>query len=338
MRGTIRTLFALLVLAAPAGLQAQTFGSGDGYNFSVNASDTNTITIIGYDRPGEPITIRTNFNGLTVSGIGIGGTNDFFANTGVTIVVIPGSVLSIGAQAFADTYLTSVIFPGSVTSLGDRAFGNCLLLTRVFFTGNAPTADSTVFVNPNFMATAYYLSGTTGWAAFSSNAGVPSLMLTEMAEDLEEEAGKTRLEERLAAVMAVALARLLREAEEAPAGAERTKMILDVARRLSQLRRDGQQAERVRMERERWEQKKEDIAEKEREEAEERAQTQAIWEQTKAEFPALRRLDELTAAGTPPKENRVRQSLTLPGRQERGSTDGAPGESDQIQPGDKVQS
>jgi hypothetical protein len=51
--------------------------------------------------------------------------------------------------------------------------------------------------------------------------------------------------------MAMALARLLREAEEAPAGADRPKMILDVARQLSQLQRDGQQAERVRMARER---------------------------------------------------------------------------------------
>jgi len=54
--------------------------------------------------------------------------------------------------------------------------------------------------------------------------------------------------------------------------------------------------------------------------------------QTKAEFPALRRLDEMTAAGTPPKKIRVRQSLTLPGRQERGRNEAARGESDQIRP------
>jgi hypothetical protein len=120
------------------------------------------------------------------------------------------------------------------------------------------------------------------WVRHQDNCAY-ALMLTEMASDLEEEAGKIRLEERLAALMAVALARLLREAEEAPAGPERTKMILDVARQLSQLRRDGQQAVRVRMERERWEQKQAGIAVKEREEAYAKARAEAIWEQTKAE-------------------------------------------------------
>jgi hypothetical protein len=172
------------------------------------------------------------------------------------------------------------------------------------------------------------------WVRHQENCAY-ALMLTEMSEDLEEEARDTRLEERLAAVMAVALARLLREAEEAPAGAERTKTILDVARQLSQLRRDSQQAERVRMERERWEQKQHEIAEKERKEAQEEAETQALWDQTTAEFPALRPLDELRAGGTPPKEIRSRQSL--PRRQERERNEAARGKSDQIQPNQTAQ-
>jgi hypothetical protein len=141
------------------------------------------------------------------------------------------------------------------------------------------------------------------WVRHQENCAY-ALMLTEMAEDLEEEAGNTRLEERLAALMAVALARLLREAEEAPAGPERTKMILDVARQLSQLRRDGQQAERVRMERERWEEKQLEIELKQRKEAEERARTQAIWEQTAAEFPALARMSVGKGEVKPPRKPR----------------------------------
>jgi len=43
-------------------------------------------------------------------------------------------------------------------------------------------------------------------------------LLMEMAGDLEAEAGEVRLEEDLATLMAMALARLLREAEEAPDG------------------------------------------------------------------------------------------------------------------------
>jgi len=176
MRGVIRTFFALLALAAPPVIQSQTIGSGDGYNYSVNASDTNTITLFGYDGPGGSITIPTNINGLTVSGIGSGGTNDVFANTGVTIVVIPGSVLSVGAGAFAGCVsLTSVIAPGSATNLGAAAFADCTNLTSVYFNGNAPSADATAF-NSDTNATIYYLAGTAGWGA--TLAGLPAVSST----------------------------------------------------------------------------------------------------------------------------------------------------------------
>jgi hypothetical protein len=68
--------------------------------------------------------------------------------------------------------LTSVTIPGSVTSIGDYAFLGCTSLTSVYFTGNAPTADWSVFDNP----TAYYLPGTTGWADFSANTGIPAVL------------------------------------------------------------------------------------------------------------------------------------------------------------------
>ena len=196
------------------------------------------------------------------------------------------------------------------------------------------------------------------WVRHQENCAYAA-MLTEMSSDLEEEAGETRLEERLAAPMAMALARLLREAEESPAGAKRHRMILDVARQLSQLRREGHQAERVRLERERWEQKELEIARKERQEAKEAAQKEEVWRQVKAEYPALRPLDELEADWKPPRKRRVcseekprrrrraqpkgrarrrggkavirvGQSLTTPGRQEGELTDAGPGESSQI--------
>jgi len=176
MRGSLRTLFALLVLAAPAGLQAQPFGSGGGYNYSVNTSDTNTITLIGYDGPAGSITIPANINGLTVSGIGSGGTNEVFADTGVTIVVIPGSVLSIGAEAFAGcASLTSFITAGSVTNVGAEALADCSYLASVYFNGNAPSAAATAF-NSDTNATVYYLARSVGWVA--TFAGLPAVSST----------------------------------------------------------------------------------------------------------------------------------------------------------------
>jgi hypothetical protein len=79
--------------------------------------------------------------------------------------------------------MPSLIPAASVTSIGDSAFEGCDELTQVYFLGNAPTVDPTVFddigrgptseVDTNFYtATAYYLPGTTGWAEFTSNTFV----------------------------------------------------------------------------------------------------------------------------------------------------------------------
>src|SRR5580704_12426749 len=77
------------------------------------------------------------------------------------------------------------------------------------------------------------LGGYEDWVRHQENCAYASI-LTEMAGDLEAEAGETPLVKRLAVVMAMALARLLREAEESTDGVERQKTILEVARRLSQ--------------------------------------------------------------------------------------------------------
>jgi len=194
------------------------------------------------------------------------------------------------------------------------------------------------------------------WVRHQENCAY-AVMLTEMSDDQQGVAGETRLEDRLAAPMAMALARLLREAEEAPAGAEQRRTILDVARQLSQLRRESHQAERVRMERERWAHKELELLEKERQ----AAQDEAIVKNTMAEFPHLTFGLRRKAAGLPPKEpgvgrkRKARRRRAQSGRgkskssrieavgdearpepnsppQEREVTDAAPGESNQIKP------
>ena len=176
MRRTIGTLFALLLWATPALVQARYYGLDDGYDYSVNTSDTNTITITGYVGPAGAVAIPTNINGLTVTSIGGGGTNEVFAGTGATVVVIPGSVLSIGAEAFAGcASLISVITPGSVTNLGEEAFADCASLTSVYFNGDVPVADATAFNSDN-NATVYHLAGITGWR--DTFAGLPAASST----------------------------------------------------------------------------------------------------------------------------------------------------------------
>lgn len=140
-----RIIFAysglLLFWALPATVQAQ-------FTYTTNAD--NTLTITGYTGSGGTVSIPTNINGLTVSGIG----TNAFAGTGLNpniklnSVTIPGSVSNIGFEAFyycsqmtnatigngvtgignyafAYTALASITVPGSVAHLGDYAFEDC---------------------------------------------------------------------------------------------------------------------------------------------------------------------------------------------------------------------
>ena len=109
-------------------------------------------------------------------------------------------------------------------------------------------------------------------------------LLTEQARELEKEAGDIRLEDRLAVPLALMLARLMREAEESSDGPEKLRTLLNVARELGQLRRGSNDAERVRLERERWETKQAEVKEEKRLRAE-------VWAQLKAERPDLFRND-----------------------------------------------
>ena len=177
MRTIWPVLLGLLLLAAPAAVQAQfTYATNNGAITLTECSGTGGAVVI------------SNF----VTSIGA----DAFENcSGLTSVTIPGSVTSIGAYAFCDcTGMTNATISNGVTTIGEDAFCCCLSLksvtipgrvtniasyafmasgnlTSVCFTGNAPTADLTVFSYDN-NATVYYLPGTTGWS--NTFAGLPT--------------------------------------------------------------------------------------------------------------------------------------------------------------------
>ena len=102
----------------------------------------------------------------------------------LTSIVVPDSVTTIGEGAFFIHGLTHVTLGSGVTNLGPSAFGSsgpgapC----SVFFKGNAPTADSSLFrwsipllSSGERPVTVYYLSGATGWS--NSFAGRPTVKL-----------------------------------------------------------------------------------------------------------------------------------------------------------------
>jgi hypothetical protein len=157
-------LLGVLLFVLPAMTHAQlTFTTNNG-----------AITITGYTGNPTVLNIPSTTNDWPVTSIGQGA---FFDCSTLTTVSIPNSVTNIGVQAF-DTCssLTRATIPSSVTSIGFEAFRACTSLTNVFFQGNAPSADSSVFNGDN-NPTVYYLPCTTGWADFTANTGFQTVEL-----------------------------------------------------------------------------------------------------------------------------------------------------------------
>ena len=101
------------------------------------------------------------------------GDKAFAGCTGLTSVGIGSGVTSIGVYAFAFcTGLTSVIIPDSVTSIGDAAFSYCSGLTNIYFRGDRPVVENTIFAEIQPVGIVYYLIGSNGWG--STYAGWPT--------------------------------------------------------------------------------------------------------------------------------------------------------------------
>jgi hypothetical protein len=83
--------------------------------------DTDTGLVFAYDAAfGLEVVIPDTIGGVPVLGISEGA----FENLGLTSVVIPDGVETIGYTAFADNQLTHVVIPGSVTQIIIDAFRN----------------------------------------------------------------------------------------------------------------------------------------------------------------------------------------------------------------------
>jgi hypothetical protein len=114
--------------------------------------------------------------GTGVTNIGAGA---FYYCSALQNVIIPNSVISIGAQAFYNSGLTNTTIGTGVTSIGSGAFSSCSRLAGIYFEGNSPTPtnDTSVFQNDtgpfnNAGPIAYYLQGATGWGVIFD--GIPT--------------------------------------------------------------------------------------------------------------------------------------------------------------------
>jgi hypothetical protein len=109
-----------LMAACPDAVDENSVGNNNGgkgeFTYEI-IPGTNNITITGYTGNGGNVTIPAQIDGKTVTAIGRA-----FENKGLTSIIIPNSVTSIGKLAFDGNRLTSVTIPGSVTTIGESAF------------------------------------------------------------------------------------------------------------------------------------------------------------------------------------------------------------------------
>jgi sugar phosphate isomerase/epimerase len=183
------TLAALLLLAAPAAVQAQ---------FSYYTNGNGTCTIIGYSGPGGAVIIPTNINSLTVTGIG---TSAFIEHTSLTSVTIPGTVTSIGTNAFYEcssltsitmangsigvgafykcSSLTSLTLANGVTSIGQSAFNFCTGLTSLTIPGSVTNIGELAFFSCSSLTNVTFAYGVTsiGTNAFQSCGSLTSVTI-----------------------------------------------------------------------------------------------------------------------------------------------------------------
>ena len=125
----------------------------------------------------------TSLSSVTISnGVASIGAGAFYGCSFAT-VTIPNSVTSIAARAFYQCSVISNVTIGSgVISIGDFAFAGCAKMTKIYFLGNAPTADMTVFqYDPT--PTVYYLTDTVGWnSTFGGCPTVPEVVSGDYLE------------------------------------------------------------------------------------------------------------------------------------------------------------
>ncbi len=86
------------------------------------------IEITEYNGKNEVIRIPAKIDGKNVTSIG---EDAFVGCVGVTNVIIPNGVTTIGKSAFNNLELKSVTIPDSVTKIGENAFIFCSRLTSV---------------------------------------------------------------------------------------------------------------------------------------------------------------------------------------------------------------
>ena len=143
---------------------------GEGYSYEtvgLKVDATEGISITGYNiEGGTDVVIPSQIDGKAV--VAIGGNAFFDSNTGlglgITSVIIPNTITSIGVKAFKGNKLTNITLPSSIIRLGENAFsGN--QITSIIFPDTPITLGCWVFEGNPIMKDGNY--------SFPSNVVLP---------------------------------------------------------------------------------------------------------------------------------------------------------------------
>ena len=150
---SIMLTFSMLAMFMPCIASAETYGD---FEYERNGSG---ITITAYNNKNSDIEIPAEIDGLPVTSIG----NFAFrwGNNGVTNLIIPDSVTSIGNETFNGCDdLKTVNIPDSVTSIGKMAFQGCGL-ESITIPGSVKEIDNDAFRACDSLETVTILDGVT---------------------------------------------------------------------------------------------------------------------------------------------------------------------------------
>ena len=175
-------LGVLLSLPGVARIFTYTY-EGQTLTYTVLDEDAKTCTIVYptlHDKISGPLIIpniaknydNTEYTVTTFT------TYAFAGCSGLTSVVIPNSVTSIGESVFAGCKgLTSVEIPNSVTSIGWNAFSDCSSLTSVEIPNSVTSIGRSAFQDCSGLTSAKIGNSVTsiGWYAFEGCSGLTSI-------------------------------------------------------------------------------------------------------------------------------------------------------------------
>ncbi len=140
------------------------------------ATNDGVLTVTDYVGSNGTVTIPASAYGMPVSEIG---AMAFSQSENMTNIVIPDSVVSIGAGAFAQSDLCSITIPDSVTNIGDWAFFYCTRLASAVIPSSVATIGVSAFAGCGALTTVTMPTGVTslGDSAFEGCIGMTQVVL-----------------------------------------------------------------------------------------------------------------------------------------------------------------